>query len=229
MCLWARAPPAISAGWKTAATSSGAAHKPDNLRATTRIDYLLLTEQVRCSLCFGRNYLYNPGRLCRRRRCGARVLPDEESIGGRVNAPIHGTSGGYPVRSHGAASRRAGPNPNSVYRTHKGESYGSPRWPWDRWPSSQRSSLRVQDASHRSEWNTITHRWKVNLGQPPKFMSRIIMRCHQEDVPSGDAGTIQCVLGCASQIASRPVLHHLSALFGSRKQRRYSCPRAVWT
>ena len=33
MCPWARAPPAISAGWETAATSSGAAHNADNLRS----------------------------------------------------------------------------------------------------------------------------------------------------------------------------------------------------
>ena len=37
-------------------------------------------------------------------------------------------------------------------------------------------------------------------------------------VQGGVAGTIQCVLGRPSQISSRPDLHHLSALFGSREQ-----------
>ena len=36
-------------------------------------------------------------------------------------------------------------------------------------------------------------------------------------VLGGVAGTIQCVLGRPSQITSRPDLHHLCALFGSRE------------
>ena len=36
-------------------------------------------------------------------------------------------------------------------------------------------------------------------------------------VLGGVAGTIQCVLGRPSRITSRPVLHHLSALFGRRE------------
>ena len=38
-------------------------------------------------------------------------------------------------------------------------------------------------------------------------------------VLGGVAGTIQCVLGRPSRITSRPVLHHLSALFGRREHK----------